>query len=140
MINKLIIYTLEDDFHYKSSSSFERDFVFSIDTKIWLILSWNGNIEIRKGYSWDGCSPKFEMFGKVWGTPDGSINKDTSLPKTYRASLVHDALLQFSQSEVMPFTRKEIDKLFYFILKQDKFKFAYLYYIFVRLYAAIKGK
>ena len=71
----------------------------------------NGYITIREGYSWNGCTfaPDFET--------------------TLDASCVHDAFYQFHFAP-----RKVADKVFYDLLKQNKFIFAKIYYISVRIF------
>ncbi len=90
------------------------------------------NLYIFEGYSWDGCTPKFQLFGKVLGTWDGPIDKKTGKPAAYYPSLVHDVLCQFENK--VPYTRKEIDKIFYSLLKYYKFPYPRLYYNAVRSY------
>lgn len=100
-------------------------------------------IKLNKGfYSWDGCSPKFKLFGKEFGTWDGKLwdkffNRTNpilnGLPETYYASLVHDFIYQSKGT----FTRKEADALFKELLEQQKFKYTTLYYFFVRMFGWI---
>ena len=107
----------------------------------WIKVSNNGNIIIKGshiqenkkgGYAWDGCSPKFAFLDLVIGTPDGVIDKNTEKPKTYFASMVHDALYQIGhQADIK---RLNIDRLFLVMLKD--FKLRYIYYISVRLLGA----
>lgn len=53
-----------------------------------------GRIEVAKDYTWDGCSPAWNV-GPFWlGTPDGGEMQDGK-PQAYYASLVHDYLCQF---------------------------------------------
>lgn len=78
------------------------------------IKVWDGYVTIKKGYSWDGCS----------------FAPDTI--ETYIASCIHDAFYQFHF-----ITRKRADKAFYDLLKQNKFPFAKIYYISVRLFGFI---
>ena len=84
------IYKLKEDFIYKSGIKFEY-----FNSK-WIEIATNGNIKVKKGYAWDGCSIKWNILDLVIiGTPDGTINIDTMKPKAYYASLVHDALYQY---------------------------------------------
>ena len=84
-----------------------KDVYFSND---WLMVC-NGFITVNSGYSWDGCS----------------FAPDTI--ETYIASCIHDAFYQFHFT-----TRKRADLAFYDLLKQNKFPFAKIYYISVRLF------
>ena len=98
----------------------------------------SGYLVVEQYYSWDGCSPKFTVFGKVFGTPDGKIVK--GLPKTYYASLVHDVLYQNLENKNNPFNRKEIDLLFLYLLRVNDFHAAGLYYLGVRWFGGIYHK
>ena len=84
-----------------------KDVYFSND---WIMVC-NGFITVKIGYSWDGCT----------FAPDPI--------ETHIASCVHDAFYQFHF-----ITRKRADKAFYDLLKQNKFPFAKIYYISVRLF------
>ena len=106
-----------------------RGFVF--DSK-WLLIDSTGNITIRKEYAWDGCSPKINIMDLfLFGIPDGIIDFHTFKPKTYYASLVHDALYQYSSR--LPVKRKSADKMFFVLLRKNDFQLARLYYWAVRL-------
>ena len=107
----------------------------------WLEIQSDGTIIIFKnkhGYSWDGCSPKVVVLDLLLGTPDGAILENTKLPVTWFASLVHDAIYQYKDR--VPFTRAEADRLFYFMLKENNFKLARLYYFGVRAGGWLYGK
>ncbi len=56
-------------------------------------------------------------------------------PKTYYASLVHDALYQYL--DTIPIPRKEIDRVFLEMLKETAFPLAFLYYIAVRIFGGV---
>ncbi len=75
----------------------------------WVTLDEHGLFCIKKGYAWDGCSPKFVFADLIIGTPDGRLNESTGKPITYYASLLHDVIYQFKM--VIPVTRKEADDL-----------------------------
>lgn len=87
-------------------------------------------LHIVKGYSWDGASPKVCVFGKIIGTWDGK-NDCLKFP-----TLVHDILCQFDN----PLTRKEIDQIFYKLMKDVGFPYAKTYYRAVRFWSMIRGK
>ena len=92
-----------------------------------------GLIKIKEGYAWDGCTPNVNVLGLFsLGTPNGTLNLNTGLPSTYRASLLHDALYQYR--EFIPISRKDADCLFYQQLVRDNFGFAKLYYWTVRIF------
>ncbi|MFH0731301.1 MAG: hypothetical protein V2A72_00050 [Candidatus Omnitrophota bacterium] len=126
------IYCIQEDFVYKSSIK-ERTF-----NNEWFKLDSDGTATVkgsnRQGYAWDGCSPKLKILDIYFGTPEGVLNFKTGRSKTYYASLIHDAFYQFSKG-IKPFImRREVDKEFYFILKENKFKPARLYYWSVRIF------
>lgn len=110
----------------------------------WLSIETNGKITLkgtnRDGYSWDGCSPKWKLFGKIIGTPDGKIDPETNLPKTYYASMFHDVIYQFKNEETMCISRKEADKIFKIMLKKANFKSWFLYNLGVRAGGLLYGK
>ncbi|MDC7704043.1 DUF1353 domain-containing protein [Vogesella indigofera] len=75
----------------------------------WLRIE-DGRITIRAGYAWDGCSPAVRLPGGIWlGTPDGPLGVD-GRPQTFYASLVHDALCQFSRD--VPLHKVQVSALF----------------------------
>lgn len=107
----------------------------------WFVLHINqdtATIVIRKGYAWDGCTPKFRLFGRLFGVWDGFFNLKTHRQDTYYASLVHDTLCQFMAQH--PFKREDVDKVFLHLAKRDNFIFAYPYYWAIRLFALLFRK
>ena len=126
-------FTLEEDYSKKLSVKPLKKLEGKYKGKTWLEIYPSGMMIIKNGYSWDGCSPKFYICGKEFGTPDGPINSETQKPETYYASLVHDALYQFKENIDQYITRKQADKLFYQLMKENSFKFSSLYYFIVRL-------
>lgn len=124
------LFTLEADFEIShpifENVTFMGDFV----------MIAGGKLYIKAGYSWDGNTPQFKLFGLVRiGTPNGRINPETGKPKTYYASLVHDALYQyFPKHEI---SRKAIDDLYFEMLKQADFKGAGVYHKAVRALGGI---
>lgn len=108
----------------------------------WLEILRDGTIIIRgskgRGYAWDGCTPKYELFDFIVGTPDGVLDYFTEEPITYYASMVHDILYQFR--EEVPISRKTTDQLFRQILKEAGFRWWWLYYGMVRLFGGSFGK
>lgn len=96
------------------------------------------NIVIKEGYAWDGCSPKFKLLGLIVGIWDGPYSFYTHKPQAYYASLVHDVLCQFRTSHKI--SRPDMDLIFYYLLKRDKFVLAPLYYVAVRLFATLAGR
>jgi hypothetical protein len=109
----------------------EQSFLLPIKGKYYnsqyINLIEDGILTVCEGYSWNGCSPKFEIFDVIIGTPEGV--KFGQYSKTYFPSLVHDILYQI---RVCP--RKKADQIFLDMMRSRKFKLAYLYYIAVRLF------
>jgi len=125
------IYCIRENYSYQSSITgreFENE---------WFKLAPDGLILIKgtnhKGYAWDGCSSKFKIKDIYIGVPEAVLNFGTGQSKTYYASLVHDVFYQFSKKVRLFIKRKEVDREFYAILKRDNFRFALLYYSFVRI-------
>lgn len=127
------IYVLEEDFSWDSKRTFDEDYAFVDSTNVRrLEIRKNGEIRVLKEYAWDGCTPKIAIWDIVFGTPDGVPNRKTRRPKTYYASLLHDALYQFLACGV-PLSRREIDRVFLDLMTRDSFGPRYLYYAVVRL-------
>jgi hypothetical protein len=78
------------------------------DGRTWATLDGSGVLTIMSGYSWNGCSPKWWAFGRWWGTPDPVC--------THLASLVHDVLYQFGNTDHFPINREACDMVFYNIM------------------------
>lgn len=95
------------------------------------------SVNIRKGYAWDGCTPKVKFYHNVIGTWDGFTNAETLKPKAYYASLLHDVLCQYVKEHNIP--RRLCDYAFYYQLKKDKFLLAPLYFVAVRTFSILKG-
>ncbi len=74
---------------------------------------------VHKGYQWDGCTPKYCIFGLWFGAPD--------FKATIFASLAHDALLQFHKKDDFPLSRRDCDDIFKAILRKEDFVFTSLY-------------
>jgi hypothetical protein len=105
----------------------------------WLLLEPDGVVTIKanqNGYAWDGCSPKWSVFGlAIVGTPDGHIDIETGYPLTYYASLVHDAFYQYLED--VPVSKADIDSQFYKMLQAKKFPLADLYYWCVQRFGGL---
>jgi hypothetical protein len=127
------VYRLERNYSWESSHRLPEDFFFRDGQgKVRLIIEKEGTITVTAGYAWDGCSPKFCAFDILFGTPDGIVHAETGRPKTYYASLVHDALYQFLR-EAAPLTRRDADRFFLRLLKESDFLPAHLYWLVVRV-------
>jgi len=133
------IYKLSEDYIWNSGRKQPKDLNFIDEHGILRMqILKNGQIVIKSGYVWDGCTFKFNIFDLIIiGTPDGVINFDNGKPKTYYASLIHDSLYQFMNDKKMPFSRKEMDKIFFELMVETNFKMRYVYYFAVRWFAWI---
>jgi len=124
------VYCIREDYPYKSSITGRR---FENE---WFRLEPDGMITVKgtnkRGYSWDGCSPKWKMGDMYFGAPEAVLNNTIPKSRTYHASLIHDLFYQFSKDVLHLVKRREIDKEFYNILKRDGFKMALLYFWGVR--------
>ena len=124
------IYSIKGDYIYKSSIK-KREF-----ENEWFKLEPDGSVTVKgsnkRGYAWDGCSPKIKIKDIYFGTPEAVLNFETGKSKTYYASLIHDVFYQFSKDIKSFIKRKEVDREFYVILKKHDFRFAKIYYGIVR--------
>lgn len=105
----------------------------------WMEINEEGIITIKgsykKGYAWDGCTPKINLLQITWGNFDGKLKRFASgnyKPYTYYASMIHDVLYQYKRC--VPVTRKEADLILYKMLKEAGFIWAGIYYIGVRAF------
>lgn len=124
------IFKITEDYQFNSRFSGRK-----FDSE-WLRIDDDGKITVKAnktGYAWDGCTPKLNLFDlAVIGVPDGIIDIKTMKPKTYFASLVHDALYQYLED--VPVTKVEVDRLFYEML--GDFWLRRVYYVMVRCFGA----
>ena len=126
------VYRLDRSYSWESGRALPEDFVFrDSQGKVRLIIEEQGTITVTAGYAWNGCSPKICVLDILLGTPDGVVHAETGRPKTYYASLVHDALYQFLR-EAAPLTRRDADRFFLRLLKESDFILAHLYWLVVR--------
>lgn len=87
--------------------------------KEWMRIEGD-KITIFKRYAWNGCSPKKCIFGIWVGTIDTESN--------VLASFFHDALCQFFNTVYFPFSKEEVDLIFYNIMYHNGFILSSLYY------------
>ena len=127
------LYKLDASYSWDSWHSIPEDLVFRDSSgDVRLIVEATGRITVTRGYAWNGCSPKFCVFDLLLGTPEGVVYSDTHRPKTYYASLVHDALYQFLP-DGLPLKRRHADAFFRRLLQESDFSPAWLYWSAVRL-------
>ncbi len=127
------LYRLDDNFKWDSEHSISEDLVFRDKTgRVRLIIEKGGIITVTRGFAWNGCSPKFCVFDILFGTPEGSIHSISGKPKTYYASLVHDALYQFLADD-LSVTRRDADRFFLLLLTKYEFAPRWFYWLVVRL-------
>ena len=103
----------------------------------YLMISNDGFMQIRASHTnpffFDGCSPKFLIFGKLIGTPDGPIDPITNQPMRFRPSALHDLLYQHIGQPKFKLTRKECDQAFREALKFHGDSKADLFYYGLRM-------
>jgi hypothetical protein len=103
----------------------------------WMTLTEDGSLTIKgdnaDGYAWDGCTPKFMVYGMVFGVLEGDLNPETDKSRTYYPTLVHDIFYQFSYHFRGPKMRAAVDSEFLRMLNEEHFPAACAYYRAVRL-------
>lgn len=131
------LYKLDENFTWASGVCVPGEMVFK-DKKgaVRLIIEESGDITVTSGYAWNGCSPKFCTFDLLFGTPEGVVSKKTERPKTYYASLIHDALYQF-YPDGLPFDRRQADGFFLRLLAESNFAPRNIYWFFVRVFGGL---
>jgi hypothetical protein len=128
------VFTLPQAFAWSSGFTVTEDLAFKDKTgTVRLILERPSRIIVTEGYAWDGCTPKICVFDVLFGTPDGVVDATTKRPKTYYASLVHDALYQFLL-DGLPLQRWQADRCFLHLMTDTGFAPRYLYWLAVRLF------
>lgn len=85
----------------------------------WVEIRPTGEMIIKAGYSWDGCSPKYKIFGVIVGIPDGKYNE------CRRASCIHDIFCQFIAD--IPVNKETVLGIFGDMLSYSGWKWAKLY-------------
>ena len=131
------LHRLEQSFTWESNHSIPEDLVFRDKTgAVRLVIEANGRITVTRGYAWNGCSPKFCLFDILLGTPEGVVHERSERPKTYYASLVHDALYQFVP-DGLPVTRRHADAFFFNLLAESDFAPRGVYWVFVRVFGGL---
>lgn len=105
----------------------------------WLRIYPDGLIVVNplnKVYAWDGCTFKIELFQQVIGVPDGTaIAPNWRI--THRATILHDALMQFRDSHGIPMS--VMTELFRLELKASGFIWADIYALGIKLYWSTFG-
>jgi hypothetical protein len=130
-------YKLDSNYSWESRHPMPEDVVFR-DKRgtVRLIMSQAGTITVTRGYSWDGCTPKFRLWDFSLGIPDGVVHKLTGQPKTYYASLVHDVCYQFLP-DGLKLERVEVDRFFLVLMKDSDFGPRYIYWLAVRAFGGL---
>lgn len=70
-------------------------------------------------YAWNGCTPKV-CLGAWIGTPD--------FLSTRHGSFIHDQLVQFFNTPDFPFSKTQVDAIFYHQMIKDRFCMAGIYH------------
>jgi hypothetical protein len=127
------LFRLSNNFSWQSKLIIKQDYAFKDKNgSVRLILEQGGKISVTRGYAWNGCSPKFCCFDLLVGSPDGVVDDRTEKPKTYYASLVHDAMYQFLPDGI-PVTRRDADRCFLMLMEETGFRPRLIYYLVVRI-------
>ena len=131
------LYRLTKNFSWQSKLDIKQDYAFKDKNgTVRLILEQGGKVTVTNGYAWNGCSPKFCFCDILLGTPEGVVDAETEKPKTYYASLVHDALYQFLP-DGLPITRFDADLCFLALMDETDFRPRLSYYLVVRLFGGL---
>ena len=131
------LYKLEKSFTWVSNHRVAEELVFKDKTGVVrLIIEPTGEITVTRGYAWNGCSPKGCIFDLLFGTPEGVVHVRTEKPKTYYASLIHDALYQFLP-EGLPVKRADVDGFFLRLMEESDFAPRWIYWFCVGLFGGI---
>ena len=132
------IYTIIEDKEFQTrvfNTEFENE---------WMELKIDGRLMVKgshaTGYAWNGCSPKIQFLDTAIGTPEGVLNPDTMVSKTYYPSLVHDVFYQFSFNYKNRIKRMDVDQEFYRMLLAEQFRAAGIYYAAVRIFGSFLKK
>lgn len=135
------IYVLDEDFAHDIGHLLPQGWnqayaFFDASGSRRLEIHADGRAVVLAGYAWDGCTPKWSIFDILVGTPDGAPSHRTKKPKTYYASLLHDALCQFV--EINPdVPRAKADRAFYELMARDGFAPRHIYYAAVLMFGRI---
>ncbi len=128
------LYRNDGDYVWQSGMTVSEDLFFTdVDGTVRLTVERGGRLTVTQGYAWNGCSPKFFVLDLLVGTPDGAVFKPTGKPKTYFASMVHDALYQFLDTG-SPIKRADADKCFFRLLEESQFVLRHAYWLAVRVF------
>jgi hypothetical protein len=131
------LYLNEKNFLWQTDLKLDKDYVFRDKTGIIrLIIECSGLLTVAGGYTGNGCSPKICLLDLLLGTPDGAVYAATGKPKTYYASMVHDALYQFLDADV-PITREQADKCFLQLMEESEFILRNIYWSAVRIFGRL---
>jgi hypothetical protein len=136
------LYRLDRNFTWQSGLKVSEDFVFYDGKgKVRLIIETDGRLTVTRGYAWNGCSPKICFLDLLLGTPDGAVYRPTGKPKTYFASMVHDALYQFLGTGT-PISRAQADRCFLQLMRESQFVLGHVYWFAVRVFGCFvwRGK
>ena len=136
------LYRLDRNFTWQSGLNVSEDLVFYDGKgKVRLIIETDGRLTVTQGYAWNGCSPKIYFLDLLFGMPDGAVYKPTGKPKTYFASMVHDALYQFLGTGT-PISRAQADRCFLRLMRESQFVLRHVYWFAVRVFGCFvwRGK
>ncbi len=138
------LYELDKDSYYPTNVPTGHEFDLKFhdqDGTLRLTITPSGLMIIHKGYAWDGCSPKFRIGNLYLGTWDGTLDdimgRDTSKPRCYYPSCVHDVGYQFMHHQDFPYRRDQLDVFFLDLMEFYDFKLRVPYYLAVRTFGGV---
>ena len=120
-------WTLEEDFELQLPEYNGRSFEVMYHHNTLVKITPEGKLVVRKGYSWDGCTPKYKIsvFDKTFilGVWDGFVTYENK-QQMYYISLVHDALCQiyYKRHGINFYSRKDIDVIFKKLCGREVYK------------------
>jgi hypothetical protein len=127
------LFALSSDYTWESGLASPEDLAFRDKIGVVrLVVRRSGTVTVPAKYAWDGCSPKGCLFDFVIGTPDGVVDSRTGHPKTFYASLVHDAMYQFLL-DGLPYKRAQVDGCFRRLMTETGFGPRWIYWLAVRI-------
>ena len=86
----------------------------------------NGKLTVKKGYAFNGATPRWEFFGCEFGTPQGRAYSGL------RGFAFHDAMYQYGK--VIGLKRKYADRVQKTIHIEDEFNPAKFYCVVLRVF------
>lgn len=103
------------------------DFLKDVNVCYNFVTVENGWVTIKKGYSWDGATPKIKVFGKWIGVSDGKNNE------LKKPTMWHDVFTQYGIGK-----KSDVDEIFRFDMFKIGWKYYKIYYKAVRMFGWLR--